>query len=73
MREGAGTDALCKLAFYADRIVLLDIVSPRSQVIDQSREGIKSLQYVIGPVEDAEEIALKNRITSTSFASRLRG
>ncbi|KNB17892.1 hypothetical protein FOXG_22221 [Fusarium oxysporum f. sp. lycopersici 4287] len=44
MREGTGTDALFKLAFYADRIVLLDIVSPRGQVIDQSREGIKSLQ-----------------------------
>jgi rRNA processing protein Gar1 len=73
MREGVGTDALCKLAFYADRIIRLDIVSPRSQVIDQSREGIKSLQYVIGPVEDAEEIALKTRNTSTSFACRLRG
>lgn len=72
MREGAGTDALCKLAFDADRIVL-DIASPRSQVIDQSREGIKSLQYVIGPVEDAEEIALKTRNTSTSFACHLRG
>ncbi|KAL5592650.1 hypothetical protein FOBRF1_013676 [Fusarium oxysporum] len=59
MREGAGTDALFKLAFHAERIVLLDIVSPRSQVSDQSREGIKGLQYVIGPVEDAEEIALK--------------
>ncbi|KAJ9419940.1 hypothetical protein QL093DRAFT_2639780 [Fusarium oxysporum] len=35
MREGTGTDALFKLAFYADRIVLLDIVSPRGQVIDQ--------------------------------------
>ncbi|KAI8417382.1 hypothetical protein FOFC_03695 [Fusarium oxysporum] len=45
MREGAGIDALFKLACYADLIVLLDSVSPRSQVIDQSREGIKSLQY----------------------------
>ncbi|KAI7771980.1 hypothetical protein LZL87_011673 [Fusarium oxysporum] len=36
MREVTGTDALFKLAFYADRIVLLDIVSPRSQVIDQN-------------------------------------
>jgi hypothetical protein len=62
MREGAGTDALFKLAFHAERIVLLDIVSPRSQVSDQSREGIKGLQYVIGPVEDAEEIALKAEI-----------
>jgi hypothetical protein len=44
MREGTGSDALFKLAFYAHCIVLLDIVSPRSQVIDQSREGIKSLQ-----------------------------
>jgi hypothetical protein len=62
MQEGAGTDALFKLAFYADRIVFPDIVSPRSQVIDQSREGIKSLQHVIGPIEDAEEIALKGEI-----------
>ncbi|KAI8402705.1 hypothetical protein FOFC_18021 [Fusarium oxysporum] len=43
MQEGAGIDALFKLACYADLIVLLDSVSPRSQVIDQSREGIKSL------------------------------
>ncbi|KAK2666981.1 hypothetical protein RAB80_017402 [Fusarium oxysporum f. sp. vasinfectum] len=62
MREGASIDALFKLAFYADLIVLLDSVSPRSQVIDQSREGIKSLQYVIGLVEDAEKIALKAEI-----------
>jgi hypothetical protein len=33
MREGAGTDALFKLAFYADRIILLDIVSLRRQAI----------------------------------------
>jgi hypothetical protein len=62
MREGAGIDALFKLAFYADLIVLPDSVSSRSQVIDQSREGIKSLQYVIGLVEDAEKIALKAEI-----------
>ncbi|EXM13725.1 hypothetical protein RAB80_014038 [Fusarium oxysporum f. sp. vasinfectum] len=62
MRDGASIDALFKLAFYADLIVLLDSVSPRSQVIDQSREGIKSLQYVIGIVEDAEKIALKAEI-----------
>lgn len=62
MREGASTDALFKLAFYADRTVVLDIVSPRSQAIDQGREGIKSLQYIIGPVEDAEEVALKPEI-----------
>ncbi|EWZ29385.1 hypothetical protein FOZG_17013 [Fusarium oxysporum Fo47] len=62
MREGVGTDALFKLAIYADRIVLLDIVSPKSQAIDQSRGGIKSLQYVIEPVEDAEKIALKAEI-----------
>ncbi|SCO92474.1 uncharacterized protein FRV6_16602 [Fusarium oxysporum] len=35
MREDAGSDALFKLAFYAGRTVLLDIVSPRSQAIDQ--------------------------------------
>ncbi|EXK79655.1 hypothetical protein FOQG_15790 [Fusarium oxysporum f. sp. raphani 54005] len=62
MREGAGIDALFKLASYADLIVLPDSVSSRSQVIDQSREGIKSLQYVIGLVEDAEKIALKAEI-----------
>lgn len=62
MREGVGTDALFKLAIYADRIVLLDIVSPNSQAIDQSRGGIKSLQYVIEPVEDADKIALKAEI-----------
>ncbi|RKK65949.1 hypothetical protein BFJ69_g15839 [Fusarium oxysporum] len=62
MREGASLDALFKLAFYADLIVLLDSVSPRSQVIGQSKEGIKSLQYVIGLVEDAEKIALKAEI-----------
>ncbi|KAM5529772.1 hypothetical protein FOXYSP1_17616 [Fusarium oxysporum f. sp. phaseoli] len=45
MREGASLDALFKLAFYADLIVLLDSVSPRSQVIGQSKEGIKSLQW----------------------------
>ncbi|PNP85318.1 hypothetical protein FNYG_01335 [Fusarium nygamai] len=34
MREGASIDALFKLAFYADLIVLLDSASPRSQDID---------------------------------------
>lgn len=70
MREGVGADALFKLAFYADRTVVLDIVSPKSQAVDQGREGIKSLQYVIRPVEDAEEMALKTEIP---LLPRLKG
>jgi hypothetical protein len=60
MREGAG--APFKLAFYANRTVILDVVSPNFQVIAQGRERIKSLQHVIGPVEDAEEIVLTPKI-----------
>ncbi|KNB19465.1 hypothetical protein FOXG_22575 [Fusarium oxysporum f. sp. lycopersici 4287] len=60
MREGAGTDVLFKLAFHAERIVLLDIVSPRSQVIDQSREGIQGLWWERAFLRDL--IALKYEV-----------
>ncbi|SCO76857.1 uncharacterized protein FRV6_01069 [Fusarium oxysporum] len=42
MREGAGIDALFKLACYADLIVLLDSISPRSQVINQKKIALKA-------------------------------
>ncbi|RKK78925.1 hypothetical protein BFJ70_g16160 [Fusarium oxysporum] len=35
MGEDAGSDALFEPAFHADRIVFLDIVSPRNQALGQ--------------------------------------
>ncbi|KAH6988700.1 hypothetical protein EDB80DRAFT_690251 [Ilyonectria destructans] len=35
--------------------VFLNVASPRCRGIGQGREGIESVQYVIGPVEDEEE------------------
>ena len=55
MREYAGIDALSQPALYTAQTVFLNIVSPRSQALGRVREGIKSLQYIIETVEDAEE------------------
>ena len=56
VREGANIDSLFKLAFDANHTVFLDSTNLRSFGLDEGGEGIEGVQYVIGPVEDAEEL-----------------
>ncbi|KAH6872072.1 hypothetical protein B0T10DRAFT_499897 [Thelonectria olida] len=55
LREDPGIHSPFELASSTDHTVFLDTRSWRSHGFNQGRGGIESIQYVVGPVEDAEE------------------
>jgi hypothetical protein len=72
--EDPGIHPASELASSTDYTVFLDITSRRSHGFNQGRGGIESIQYVVGPVEDAEEgVALKTDTLHSRSHSRLNG